>query len=571
MDSINYSAMDLKKRAQFGSDEKVSSNQKVEDFDYTDGLSKEELKRIDKNKDGAISEEEFKTAFGGSSADSYKSYWDSYKSFYNATSKKTSNGTQTTTTKDDGTVVKSSYDKDGNLEYYTETTVDDIGFKNTVKYKFIDGEEVALKQTTVNPNGTSQIKDLKTGSVTVKNVDGTYSKYDKNKNLVEIKTDAFGEKGEYSFVYDEDGKLKSAKVNGTTYTNITQKDKTVTIKDKDGNVVAKLSSDGSSNTYFAEYENGKKAKSVKMDSDGMPEYVVQYDEKGKSTSKLFCKNNQLREYERDAETGKLLSSTDTRDGKLYSKQTYSDKTQKDIYGDTRPSNTLWESRTYYDEDGNIKSYQTYDYQAKDEDGNVVRTINYYGADEKTLKKSVVTKLDQYANKVSSVTYDAKDVEQYRTFYEYDTERVRELPDTHLVSKTIEKQNQTTVEKYDYGVLTEKNVVTINNGVATSESYTYKYHTNGQVKQQEHTTADGLELVTEYDEQGNETSNKIDLYTLIKSQYPDLSTKQLKQLLRKCVSVNDLSDSHALVNYNNGKFDITIPEFEKGSGNWLEFK
>ena len=79
------------------------------------------------------------------------------------------------------------------------------------------------------------------------------------------------------------------------------------------------------------------------------------------------------------------------------------------------------------------------------------------------------------------------------------------------------------------------------------------------------------LATEYDEQGKETSHKIDLYTLIKSQYTDLSTKQLKQLLRKCVDMNDLSDSHTFVNYNNGKFDITIPEFEKRSGNWLEFK
>ncbi|MBQ8887812.1 MAG: hypothetical protein IJY61_08945 [Candidatus Gastranaerophilales bacterium] len=40
IDSINYAAFDLKKRQQFGSDERVAVNQKIEDFDYTDGLSK---------------------------------------------------------------------------------------------------------------------------------------------------------------------------------------------------------------------------------------------------------------------------------------------------------------------------------------------------------------------------------------------------------------------------------------------------------------------------------------------------------------------------------------------------
>ena len=39
MDFINYAAFDLNRREQFGSDKKVATNQKIEDFDYTDGLS----------------------------------------------------------------------------------------------------------------------------------------------------------------------------------------------------------------------------------------------------------------------------------------------------------------------------------------------------------------------------------------------------------------------------------------------------------------------------------------------------------------------------------------------------
>ena len=136
MDSINYAAFDLKKRQQFGSDERVAANQKIEDFDYTDGLSQKELTRIDKNKDGAISEEEFKASFGGDSANTYKSYWDSYKSFYNATSKKISTGTQTTTTKEDGTVVISNYDKNGNLDVFMEEKSNDLGGIDKVVFDF---------------------------------------------------------------------------------------------------------------------------------------------------------------------------------------------------------------------------------------------------------------------------------------------------------------------------------------------------------------------------------------------------------------------------------------------------
>lgn len=570
MDSINYAAFDLKKRQQFGSDERVAANQKIEDFDYTDGLSQKELTRIDKNKDGAISEEEFKTSFGGDSANTYKSYWDSYKSFYNATSKKISTGTQTTTTKEDGTVVISNYDKNGNLDVFMEEKTNDLGGIDKVVYDFKNGEKVATSKTTFNPNGTSYTENLKTGSVSIKNVDGTYCWFDKDGNLTRIQTEAYGEKEAYSFKYAEDGKLTSAKVNGKNYTNITQKDNEITIKDKDGKVVAKLTSDGSSNTYFTEYANGKKSKRVAMDSDGMPEYVVKYDKDGKSKSKFLCEYNQLREYQRDA-SGKLVKSVDTRDGKLYSEQTYSNQTQKDVYGDTRPASQMWATRTFYDENGNVKSYVEYEYQKKDEDGNVVRTVDYYGADKKTQQKTVVTTLDEYTNKISAITYDDKEIEKSRTAYEYDVELDREVPDTHIVSKTIEEGAETTVENYNQGVLTDTTVVTMNNGIASSESYRYKYHTNGEIKEEEHTKVDGSVEATEYDDQGNKTSEKISLTSFLLAQYPDLTNAQISQLAKRCARINDLKDTNSLINFTDGKFDIKIPEFEVVGDTKLDFK
>ncbi|MBQ8887814.1 MAG: hypothetical protein IJY61_08955 [Candidatus Gastranaerophilales bacterium] len=307
-----------------------------------------------------------------------------------------------------------------------------------------------------------------------------------------------------------------------------------------------------------------------MNSDGMPEYLLKYDRNGKSESKLFCENNQLREYERD-DSGKLVKSVDTRDGKLHSEQTDSVQTQKDVYGDTRPASQMWATRTFYDENENVKSYVEYEYQKKDEDGNVVRTVDYYGADKKTQEKTVVTTLDEYTNKILSVTYDAKDVEKSRTSYEYDVELDREVPDTHIVSKTIEEGAETTVENYNQGVLTDTTIVTMNNGIASSESYRYKYHTNGEIKEEEHTTVDGSVEATEYDEHGNKTSEKISLTSFLLAQYPDLTNAQISQLAKRCARINDLKGTNSLINFTDGKFDIKIPEFEVVGDTKLDFK
>lgn len=566
MDFINYAALDLSKKEQFGSDKTVSSNQELKDFDYTDGLSKKEFEKIDKNKDGAISEEEFKAAFGGDSAEAYKSYWNSYKSFYNATSKSTNSGTQTTTVKEDGTVVTSLYDKNGNLTKYYEKKENDLGIVSKITYEYKNGESVAISEVTTNPNGTSTTKNLQDGSITTKNVDGTSCTYDKNGKLTKIKTDAFSQSEAYSFKYNSDGNIASAKVNGKTYTNIVVKDNSTTIKDSKGNVIAKLTTDGKGSIYFTEYSNGKKSKRVEINSDGLAENVCTYDKNGKLASKFFCSSGNVRKYTRD-KSGNLLKSSDYVNGKLHSEQTYSDKTEKDVYGDACTSDKLWKSKTVYDENGNVKSYITYDYTKKD--GNVVQTTTYYGADKKTKEKSVVKTLDGYKNPLSSVTYDSQNKEVSRTTYEYDTVRNKRLTNSHISSKTIEKDNETVVKKYDDGVMTEKNVVTVSNGIASASSYYYKYYSNGNTKEEKVTTDDSVN-VSEYDKDGNKTSSKVDLYSLVKSKYPNLNSSQLKQLIKKCVRDNNLSGSNALVTCNDGKYDINIPEFQVGDDNYLEF-
>ena len=434
MDSINYAALNIDGREQFGSDKRTTSSSDLEDFDYTDGLTKKELEKIDKNKDGAISEEEFKQAFGGNSADAYKQYWDGYKSFYNATaSKKTSSGSESTMTKPDGTIVTSFFDKNGKLERYQEEKANDQGSIVQEVYKYVDGEEQLQEKTKQLSNG--QVYSMnKLGETTCINSDGSSVTRDKSGNLISIKT-ATENASPVNFKYNTDGKMTSVEINGKKYSDITEKNGTTTIKDKDGNIVAKLSTDGSANTYFTEYKNGKKSQRIEIDSDGMPVHISQYDKNGRLGTKQFCKENLSRTYYFD-DSGKLSYSEDVKDGKLYSRQKYSELTEKDIYGSNRTSDRLWASRTFYDENGNVKTYQEYNYD--NSDGEIKKTITQYTDENKTTKKNTYLYVqDEHTNVLSKTVYDKNGTEKSNTVYNYDTKNVdKQLPNNHISSTVV---------------------------------------------------------------------------------------------------------------------------------------
>ena len=561
MDAINYSGLNINGRDQFGSDKKAINTDDVKKFDLTDGLTQKELEKIDKNKDGAISEEEFKQAFGGSTADSYKTYWDSYKSFYNTTSKKTNGETITTQTKEDGTVITSKFDKDGKMVSYTEKKVNNAGTEEITKYENIDGKQVATKNTITYPDGTIYSKNLKNGTETRTSEDGSSIKIDKNGNILEIKTAADNYTQNYSFKYDKKGKLTSIEINGKKYEGVTTSEDGK-IKDKDGNLIAKLTTDGSGNAHFYEYKNGKKANGVEMNTDGYIENISKYDKDGKLKNRFYCASNISREYYRD-EKGKLTHSIDTRDGKKYSMQTYSDKTEKDLYGDTRPANTLWESRTFYDENGNVKSKRTYSYEKSGD--NVKQTTTYYDADESTVKKTVVTEKDKYTNTLTKETYDKNGTETSSAKYEYDTNKIdSELTDKRIKSITTETSNETTVKKYTDGVVTEVEHSTIKDGIGRKEKIKYTYYSNGQEKEAIKQDENGKTIeIIEYNKKGEKTSQRVDISSYLKELYPELSDYQIRTLIKKCKdSSGNNFTSNSMINYdiNNSAFDINIPDF-----------
>ena len=562
MDSINYSALNITGREQLGSDNKGINSDDVKKFNLTDGLTQKELEKIDKNKDGAISEEEFKSAFGGTTADSYKSYWDGYKEFYKASSKKTSSGSETTMTKEDGTVVTSKFDENGKMVSYKEQKVNDAGSNVTSQYEMIDGKPVNTKNTIKYTDGTTYTENLKNNTVTNTSKDGSSIKGDSNGNILEIKTTAFGEAQSYSFKYNKSGKLTSMEINGTKYEDVSM-DKNGKITDKNGNLIAKLTVDGSGNAYFSEYQNGKKINGVEMNSSGYIENISKYDENGKLKNRFYPDSNISREYQRD-KNGNLTKSIDTRNGIKYSEQTYSDKTEKDIYGDTRPANVLWESRTFYDEKGNVKSYREYSYDTSGD--NVKQTTTYYDGDKSTVQKTVVSEKDKYTNTLSKETYDNAGDKISNSEYKYNTNKIeKEMTNKDIVSITTEAGSTTTVDKYTDGVVTEQEVSTVKEGKGVKEKYKYSYYTNGQEKEVIRQNENGRELeIIEYNENGQKTSQKINIISYLKSEYPNLSDYHIKKIAEQCKDSSGNSfTSNSFVNYNLAHFRKEIPHFLSG--------
>ena len=383
LDAINYLALNLKGNNQLGSKKTAESGQ----IDYTDGLSAEELKKIDKNGDGAITEAEFKKAFNGSKNE-YKKYWDAYKSFYSASTKKKSDGTATSTATVNGKTVNSKYNKNGKLISYTVVTTAEDGTKTTKTYTVTDGV-AKLKSTKVTGSDGSTVTTTtsSSGAKTKTTKDGT-SVTKKDGKLTTISTKS-KPKDTITFKYDsKTGKLKSAtvKIGNQTYKGskiTTKKDKndgvTQTIKDKKGNIVAKIYTDKNGKQVVTEYKAGKKYKEYDINKNGEATSIKTYATSGANKGKLIAKENcstgEKREYH--YKNGKLDYSEDFNSkGKRTSKQTYMTKTASDYYSNKKGH--LWASRTFYGPDGKtVTGYQEYSYSSSKDKKSVTKTVTKY--------------------------------------------------------------------------------------------------------------------------------------------------------------------------------------------------
>lgn len=207
------------------------------------------------------------------------------------------------------------------------------------------------------------------------------------------------------------------------------------------------------------------------------------DEKGNTlvyrNGELYKKiytNGRYRIYEHDR-SGKLTSSkTYRKDGSLYSEETYSDSAHK-LFNDK--SRKLYETRTFYDKNGNKTQTKTYDFK-ENESGKIVRTIT---SDKNPNEAKVVT-MDKDKNIQSKaiVTKDASG---------------------KIIKKTLDSDADGTVDKtYEYTY--SKNGKVTQTKVTTAKGNVY-YYEKGKLTKAEF--INGRYRIYEHDANGKLTSSK----------------------------------------------------------------
>lgn len=520
MDAINYSAINLT-----GVNKLESNIKKDNANELEDGLDQKELKQIDQNKDGVITEEEFKKKYGAQD-DSYKAVWNAYsQAFCKSSAKTEKNGNTTVTQNVNGNEIISTYNKAGELVGYTtkvkstdgKTTQTDYSIdtktgqhklgtttvfaKNGKKEsemvtndngsttkKIYKADGKTLDKTEVkNPNNTTCITNAATGDVTKITKDGTEVTRTKDGKLKEV----VNGKEKTTFAYDANGNVKSVcvEINGkkTTYKGdqITTNKKGQTVVKDGKKAVLKVSenSQGEESLTLYDTKTGKKSSVVRCTSDGYPGSIFTYNKDGKLKDRTYCQTGRFREYIRDSK-GNVTESIDykKKNGQKISKQTYFDQSKTgDIYANN--DDALWATRTYYDKDGKETKYVEYDYK-KNDDGTVkATTVEYTDSSKKTKSKTVEKQKDSYANTLLSDEYDAKNNFVKSTEVKYKDSLDEKKTKADVIEKIItEASGQKTVEKYDYTKLMSKDV----EGQYKEE---YTYHSSGVLATKKNTPAD----------------------------------------------------------------------------------
>ncbi|MCD7780260.1 MAG: hypothetical protein LUH05_06265, partial [Candidatus Gastranaerophilales bacterium] len=494
IDGINYLALNLSGKEQLGTDEAASSKSEL---DLTNGLTASELDKIDTNKDGVITADEFKAAYNG---DDWETYWNAYKEFYNSVSSTTSTGTSIVQTNGD-TTVTSELDKNGNLTAYTESYTDDTGAVITKTYSVNSGTASLISTETVYTDGTSEVTDASTGSTTYTSVDGSNTTLNKNAQLTNLNTDDYS----ISYTYNSYGGVSSVTINGTKYTDITTSSSgNITVKDSDGNIVLKQNSKTNGKTGVYLYSDGTKSTQIELDSDMQTESIYAYDSNtGYAASRTFCNTGTTRIYERDSDGNLLVSYDYKKDGTLYSKQTYLTSNGSSIYENN--TDALWDSRCYYDSDGNVTKYETYTYEKQD-DGTVIKTTKVYSDDSMSeLLSTIVYTQDSYKNTLSKTTYNESSEQVSYSEYKYKCELNALLTSRQLKSIETTTDSTITSSRYTHGVLTDEDVTTIENCEGSTKYYQYTYYSSGQVKSvKAQDNSDYSYTMTNYYENGNKS-------------------------------------------------------------------
>lgn len=628
--ALNYKALQLEETGKTGRSNQLGSEESVKKentHDLKDGLSVDELKEIDKNDDGVITEEEFKNSLG----DDYKPCWNKYTSFYNATQEKNENGNNVITQNlQDGRVVKTVMNGD---KVVSTEFVELDGIKINRSYA-ADGTSV-VSETKTKRNGTAQKTDYdKSGvpeKVTTTTSDGTVTVFDGSGRLSSITI-----KGLYHNV-DENKKVsgndkettisfdyanKTAKIGDKVYSNFSvDKDGKVTIKSDDGSRdIMTVSKNDKGETNIWMDIDGKNKKTIGIDKEGAADSIYEYYEDGHYKKHIWCGSGAYREFTWEADDYCKETNDYTKDGIRTSKQTY-------YHGDKVYDNNwmLWDSITYYNDKGEETSFREISYD-KAEDGSVVNTTKYFDKKGGTLKSESVNEQDHFGNtlKYIETNYETGVVKTTQNVWDdacFDTDgNLKELFDGSKIKETVTTVGtQVITRSYSNGSVMKER---LSDSANKDNNYTSTFTWNGSVKASELKKFDGGKSIldnydalgrmlsrierdknnmetlrtlfekgeevktvkTTYEELNYQDKSSVEVFdgkqnfvrgqykldAILKKIYPDMDNVCRTQLKSKIEKLNNFGPN-ALVDYNDSSSpEFKIPEFDT-DGRIIVFK
>ena len=458
---INYSTVDFKKLGQIGKNDAKKS-------ELENGLTKEECENLDTNKDGLLTEEEFKAAWTDTSA--YSQAWATYLKACNVDVQTSKNGKTTITQEIGGKTTITTLNKKG--------VVTDTAFDHTVKAK--DGAWAKV-------SAEGKIERVATK-------DKETNKYD----------------NDIKFSYNDNGQINGVSVDGQKYKNIkviSKGNKTV-IKNNDTGktLIAITANDQGQNTVHKYDADGKRTTKIVLAEDGTPSYSVDYNKDGSFKTKTYYNTNRIRTYEKD-ENGKTYS-TDFNivdgDRELYSIQSY-----QDVEGSTK-----FDERYFYKDGAAVKKAE-YDFSKNPETEEIVskktvsKAVKNAGTPEAEYEVSYIknTVKDKYGNIKSTVTQNAKGELVSSEVYNYATENPdKKLPASDLKSVDVTTPSKKYTKEYNEGKIQTASIISEESKKNLANTYSYEYYPDGSVKTKRVKNPNKKLLqVKNYDEKGELTS------------------------------------------------------------------
>ncbi len=588
---LNYKALGVNGSQQLGSNKSADGS----GTDYSDGLSIDELKKIDKNSDGIITEKEFKKVCKSKNSDKY---WKTYTNFYKSTASKSKDGSSTVTqTLANGNKVQSSFDKNGNLTGYK--TVSTNRDKSTTTIVYNKAGERATK-TIKCSDGSSTKYNYSTKSFNHTGADGSAVSMNSKGKITNVKAGNTNVSVSYQANKTD---IKSIKIGNKQYNNITKnKNGKIVVKDENGNAVLSIKTKKNGETSVVRYADGKKKEAVNLNSDREPKSVSTYDKNGYAVKRVYSNSGRTRTYERDSD-GNVLSSTDyNKDGVKTSKQTYAAADGSKYFKNN--SDALWADRVYYNKDGSVKKYETYSY-SKNSDSTVTKTTDTYADETKTAEKSKSqTILNSYRNKLLKKTENLQTGETSEKQYNYKDYYINKsinyktayVSKKHLASTVTKTGDETVTKEYLNGTVVDTKTETPENKADSVSSVSDSAKTppdgtadessgnvpaeappadtsdkssgvNGSDSGEDKSLPPELRYNENFDENGNLVSGNYTLRALLKKLYPDMYTKHNIDIARKLAKKNNLEmTDKVFYDWMLKNCEIELPEiYDKGYG------